>query len=256
MNNVLNYVFEHSKQSGSALLVLVAIADWATAEGFCPARIAAIAEKARLSERQTKRILHQLESQGEIKIHFGEGRQTSHGMTNSYQILMDGVSPATPPNVTGDTRDTPPMTPQGVTPETPQGVTSASPESLIDPDLDPLKKSQKESLLIFEEIAREGDFIEPTPAQHDLWSAVMAQLAGGQIDFPTFTALVRGAALLATSEGRWRIGVKSEQARKMCTHSNLYDTIHRVVNDCAGSSDRIALEFVVMGVQGVRNGKL
>lgn len=64
----MSKVWDESKQKGSNLLVLLALADFADDFGYCWPSIATIAAKARLSERQTIRIIQSLEEQGELLV--------------------------------------------------------------------------------------------------------------------------------------------------------------------------------------------
>jgi hypothetical protein len=82
---VMNYVWQHSQQSGGALLVLLAIADHASDDGgnAWPS-LPTLALKARLSERQVVNVLHQLEGAGEIVVDRGRGR----GQVNHYRVVL------------------------------------------------------------------------------------------------------------------------------------------------------------------------
>ena len=61
-------VWAESKAEGGSLLVMLALADWCNEDGMCWPSIPKLAEKARLSERQTQYVLRGLESQGEISV--------------------------------------------------------------------------------------------------------------------------------------------------------------------------------------------
>lgn len=74
----MSRVWEESHQAGGALLVLLAIADFADDEGLAFPSIRTLARKARLSERQTQRVIAQLVSAGELNVKPGCGRQGSH----------------------------------------------------------------------------------------------------------------------------------------------------------------------------------
>ena len=62
----MNYVWTQSQAKGSERLVLLCLADRANDDGICWPSAADTAARARLSERQTRRILGQLREQGEI----------------------------------------------------------------------------------------------------------------------------------------------------------------------------------------------
>ncbi len=60
-------VWERASVSGSDLLVLLALAEMANDNGVCSPTVRTIAKMVRLSERQTKRILANLERDGFIQ---------------------------------------------------------------------------------------------------------------------------------------------------------------------------------------------
>ena len=71
----MSTVWEHSQHSGNNLLILLALADHANDDGLCWPSIPSLAKKARISERQAKRIIQSLVDSGEIEIiKRGDGR--------------------------------------------------------------------------------------------------------------------------------------------------------------------------------------
>ena len=87
---VMAYVWEHSRQSGSHLLTLLAIADWCRDDGtYAYPTIPMLAAKARLSIRQIQRIIVEIERAGELLIKRGHGR----GNANEYTIPMTSQTP-------------------------------------------------------------------------------------------------------------------------------------------------------------------
>lgn len=77
-------VWEESKQEGGALLVLLAMADNADHAGICWPSTPHVARKARLSERQTQRVIDKLISDGEMEIikkSAGRGKRTVYRVT-------------------------------------------------------------------------------------------------------------------------------------------------------------------------------
>lgn len=130
---VLTWVWEHSEEEGGALLVLLALADWANDDGsrIFPS-IASAAKKSRLSERQVQRILRLLEGKGTIAKEIDGG---GRGKTTSYRILLKGdtMSPFKER-----------VTSERVTSATGKGdicdikrVTPMSPDPSLDPSEDP-----------------------------------------------------------------------------------------------------------------------
>ena len=91
---VINHVWGNSKQQGSALLVLLAIADWARDDGHnAYPTIPMLAEKARLSHRSVQRIIANLEESGELVIQRSTGRGHAHVYSVPMDIKGDILSP-------------------------------------------------------------------------------------------------------------------------------------------------------------------
>jgi hypothetical protein len=123
----MNRVWQCSGQAGSALLVLLAIADFADDDGQAFPSIRTLARKARLSERQVQRVIAEPVNIGELKVKPGRGTQGSH----LFRVTVGEAAPAsaTPrQNVAPDNVSPPRECRTGVTPATPEGVTLASPK--------------------------------------------------------------------------------------------------------------------------------
>jgi len=73
---IMARVWAHSKMKDGKLLVMLALADFANDEGESWPSIPVLAMKARLSDRQVRRVLDELEANGEIR------RVRSHGGRN------------------------------------------------------------------------------------------------------------------------------------------------------------------------------
>lgn len=121
---LMGQVWQSSSQEGGALLVLLALADFAhdDGSGAWPS-IHTLALKSRLKDRQVQRVLKQLEAAGEIAITRGAGP----GGANLYQVYPPGVT------VTPGVKKTPGVT---VTPGVIQytgGVSSSTPKPLVEP---------------------------------------------------------------------------------------------------------------------------
>lgn len=83
------YVWEHSKHKGSELLLLLAIADFAHANGFAFPSVLTLARRIRMSERNTQRLIQKLASSGELKVKTQAGPNGTH----AYQIVMNLTLP-------------------------------------------------------------------------------------------------------------------------------------------------------------------
>jgi Helix-turn-helix domain len=70
---VQSKVWEHSKFDGTALNLLLAIADFADDDGFAYPSIETLAKKIRRKERRTQSLIRQLEIAGELETRLGEG---------------------------------------------------------------------------------------------------------------------------------------------------------------------------------------
>lgn len=96
---VTETVWEHSQQTGTALLMLQAIAWHANDNGFCWPSVATLARKCRISTRHAKRLIRQLEEAGEIAVDVGGGR----GYASTYKVLLvNGDMPDTVSERKGD----------------------------------------------------------------------------------------------------------------------------------------------------------
>lgn len=89
--HVASAVWANSEQKGSALLVLLALADYANDEGVCWPSVASLQKRSRLSRRSVQLQLRRLEAAGEIEP-VGE---TAHGVVR-YRVLVRGENFAPP----------------------------------------------------------------------------------------------------------------------------------------------------------------
>ncbi|MEW6735428.1 MAG: helix-turn-helix domain-containing protein [Acidobacteriota bacterium] len=79
----IDKVWDKSKQDGSNLLLLLAIADNANHDGYAWPSVSELAKKARMSDRQIKRNIQALVDSGELYVEHGVGRTNS----NRYLVL-------------------------------------------------------------------------------------------------------------------------------------------------------------------------
>ena len=83
---VMSRVWAHSQRKDGELLVMLALADFANDAGESWPSIPILAQKARLTERQTRRVLTKLEDVGEIrrvKSNGGRNRRNHYFITLS-----------------------------------------------------------------------------------------------------------------------------------------------------------------------------
>ena len=97
----MSWVWDNATVEGTALLMLLAIADHANDDGVCWPSIGTLASKARVGERQAQRLVAALEESGAIEIERGVGRRhtsiyrikgVTH-VTNSAKEKVSHVSP-------------------------------------------------------------------------------------------------------------------------------------------------------------------
>lgn len=99
---VMSSVWDHSTQTGTALLMLLAIADNANEYGEAWPSVDTLAAKCRMGRRNAQKLLIQLSESGELVIGRQVGQSTKYGPTNLYTIITpgalrrDGVNPSTP----------------------------------------------------------------------------------------------------------------------------------------------------------------
>lgn len=124
--HVSAYVWEHSQHGGTALLLMLAIADIAHKNGVAFPSVATLARFIRMSERNTQRVIAALEKSGELEIKRNGG---PHG-THLYRVrmnltlpLFDGGDNLSPDKMTGDVR-----VQKGVTKQASRGDAAVAPE--------------------------------------------------------------------------------------------------------------------------------
>lgn len=86
-------VWQYSKAEGSALLLLLALADYATQDGICKYAISTLAARCRRSPKQTRRLLQELESLGEIAPAPRPGTSTEYKITLDPSHAREGGTP-------------------------------------------------------------------------------------------------------------------------------------------------------------------
>ena len=115
-------VWETSKQKGSALLLLLAIADYAKDDGSNAwPSLKTLAKKTRMSRRNAIKVIKKLEESRELRVR----REQGPNGTNFYDLIfLDVVNPSSPPDKEGSE----PQFTTPVNPSSPDVVNSSSPE--------------------------------------------------------------------------------------------------------------------------------
>lgn len=80
-------VWEHSRHSGTHLLMMLAIADFADDDGRAYPSVTTLAKKCRMQSRNANVILAALKASGELKVLTGQGPKN----TNVYKIMLNPV---------------------------------------------------------------------------------------------------------------------------------------------------------------------
>lgn len=146
---VMTQVWANADVGGSELLILLAMADFSNDEGasIYPS-MATLAKKARLSEKQARRVVHDLVEAGFVEIVEAGGWSGNRNRPNQYRIRLDkfgdgGTPKLSPPPNLGE-GGTPKLSPpyshrrEGGTPMDGRGVLPPMGEDpLLDPFIDP-----------------------------------------------------------------------------------------------------------------------
>lgn len=132
---VMNAVWQHSKSSGRARLVLLAIADHQGEIGAWPS-ISTIAKMVNASERSVQRDIQELQKLGELRVEVQNAPTRNQYKSNLYWVTLSGVTAGVTESQSGVT-------------DSASGVTADGVQTLIEP-LQKLNKSAGEKEL-FEE---------------------------------------------------------------------------------------------------------
>ena len=90
---IMSAVWRQSQQKGSALLLLLSLADYANEHGVSYPSVETLAKKVRMSPRNVQILLRKLEADGELIIEAGTGP----GGANRYRLnLPQGGDKAVP----------------------------------------------------------------------------------------------------------------------------------------------------------------
>ena len=83
---VMTRVWDTAQAEGGALLVLLALSDYADDDGYAYPKEAQIASKARLSDRQVRRVIKALADRGELAYRTNQGRSA-----RSWYVVLTGL---------------------------------------------------------------------------------------------------------------------------------------------------------------------
>lgn len=92
---MMQHVWENGPDDKAELVVLLALADFANDDGECWPAMDTIGQKARMSERNARRVLRKLEADGYVETVEGRGRNRG----NKYVIKSDKMSADKPDNM-------------------------------------------------------------------------------------------------------------------------------------------------------------
>lgn len=140
---VMTEVWANSAAEGTALLMMLAIADFADDEGYAYPGIGTLAKKCRVSRRSIQRSIKHCQEIKELGVAQNKGIKTGHGSTNLYRIFLPnlGVTKCRPLN--NDDK----MSPQALTEIPLLDTTDMAHEPSVEPSEETLEEppSQKDT---------------------------------------------------------------------------------------------------------------
>ena len=141
----MSRVWEHSQATGSALLILLAVADFANDEGSAYPAIKTLATKARMSERNARYVIGKLVDIGELKVQQNAGPRGCNLFHVTTSVLV-GVQLAQGAKIAGMQSVPPAMGfPGGVQPASEGAAIAIAPEpSLTVIELSRSNRSRRE----------------------------------------------------------------------------------------------------------------
>lgn len=137
---VMSLVWDKSRHTGTALVMLLAIADHANDDGVCWPAVETIARKARVKKRQATNLIAQLEASGELIVRRGLGRNNT-----SIYIVAIGDSAVTQRAI--DRAEKVQSSAEKVQSSVIKGAIAIAPDPLepsIEPSLDPSARAAAE----------------------------------------------------------------------------------------------------------------
>lgn len=189
-------VWDNGPAAHGDLLVLLALADFADDGGHCWPSIARVAEKARMSERNCRRILRRLEDAGHLVTEAQRGR----GNTCRYTIVVSRRTASEAPSEKPDTLAAFRKTGQTghLKPDTTGHKTGHScvRRTVIEPSLEPSEKNAREDVreILLSVLSPEAadDYIDHRKAKRAKLTARAASLIAKKLEHhPDPDAVVR-----------------------------------------------------------------
>lgn len=129
---VLSDVWNHSKATGGDLLVLLAIADFADDKGLAWPAVETIAKKARMTDRNVRKILRRLEKSGDLVVDHRKRNESNYYRVTLGPERQDWLFPVPANPVQSSARPVPadrvngPVVPPDPVPEASQTVKEPS----------------------------------------------------------------------------------------------------------------------------------
>ena len=236
----MSRVWKYSKQEGTKLLLLLALADFARDDGRAWPAVATLAKKARCKKRNAQYILRELVKIGEIEI---DKRAGPNG-TNLYRIIV-GVQPIAPPTSGGEMQSS---VGGGATQRT-ERVQPIAPEPSLTIK-EPLKDSRSKTKRSTNNRVRkalEEQFIQSTRLKPPLLNTAKQKKAAGELWWAPLREI---AELSAWDElfGRSLISRTVQQMRKdkltISSPKSIMNVARSIVAEGSGSSVSGAREFL------------
>lgn len=156
----MSRVWDEADLSGGHLLVALALADFADDAGKCWPAISTLAKKARLSDRQVRRVLADMEKQGLLT------RTERAGHSSIFRLTIGGGQNVTPDKLTPDAHDTPPLTPM-------------SPITVKEPSI----KQPKRAIAVPEDFSVDAEMVRWAGENVDLGIVSLAKETDAFIDY-------------------------------------------------------------------------
>lgn len=209
-------VWENSAADGSRLLLLLAIADHADNNGFAFPGIERLATMIRRSERQTRRLISDLEESGELLVMKRPGRFHLYivllGATSEHlaaaEIRAESMGTTIPDSILDRTLD---IAMSRVTPDTAMSGVAGEPRTKTDPTPDILDRTPDIAMSVTPDIAVSADpllTINKEPSEEPIWIQTLKTLEC-TMDPATFQQHLKGSRVVDGTNGRWRVLVRN-----------------------------------------------